>query len=85
MSGKPVIPCCYGGLKKGALPQPFASLHALEMPDDLYPLVVSVEAHLKPGMISPPPFLLEDKLVHAVAEAFRGKAFHLPVVLPPTG
>lgn len=77
---KPVIPCCFNGTKKGNLPQPLASLQALELPKDLYELVISVHHHLGRAGIPPPPFF-DDDLATAVQEAFRGKGFHPPI--PP--
>lgn len=81
---KPVIPCCYGGLKKGVMPQPFASLHGLDMPDELYPLLVAVGHHLNLGPLQGFPILLSDKLLHAVEEAFHGRGFWPPLVPPLT-
>ncbi len=84
VNNKPVIPCCYAGLKKGVMPQPFASLHGLDMPDELYPFLVAVAHHLNLGPLQPLPPLPSDGLVHAVEEAFRGKGFWPPLVPPPT-
>lgn len=81
VTGKPAIPCCHGGMKKGGLPQPFATLHAVDMPDNLYPLLIAVSHHLRPGAPSPPPWPA-DQLEKAVKEAFSGKPFHPPPGLP---
>jgi hypothetical protein len=81
ISRKPVIPCCYGGLKKGALPQPFASLHGYDMPNDLFELVLCVKDHLSLPIILPPPSL-HDNLRKAVEDAFHGKGWHPPLQLP---
>jgi hypothetical protein len=53
LARKPVIPVCIGRMSKGALPHPYSSMQALDLPADAYYLVKSVHQHLK--MDSPPP------------------------------
>lgn len=43
---KAVIPVCYGGLSKGALPKPYSDMHALNLREDPYYLVSSLARHL---------------------------------------
>lgn len=52
---KPVIPVCFGDMHKGAMPQPFASLQALELPGDLFTLLSTVHDYTKPSLLMPPP------------------------------
>lgn len=78
---KPVVPCAYGGLFKGALPAPFSSMQAYQMPEDLMSLEFAVAKHL--GIAPPPPLAPTDADHHyalwkAVGDAFAGKGFHPP-------
>jgi hypothetical protein len=55
LSGKAVIPACFGGLTKATLPKPYSGIQALDLPEEGYYLVSSVAHHL--GVLAPPPFL----------------------------
>jgi hypothetical protein len=52
-SDTPIVPVCYGGLNKGALPKPYSGIQALEIPDEVYYLARSVQHHLQPGSLAP--------------------------------
>jgi hypothetical protein len=53
MNDRVVIPCCYGNQSKGALPQPYSSLHAVNLHEDTDDLIASVHHHL--GLLTPLP------------------------------
>lgn len=55
LSGKAIIPACFGGLTKAILPKPYSGIQALDLPGEGYYLVSSVAHHL--GVLAPPPFL----------------------------
>lgn len=54
ISEKPLVPVCFGGLSKSALPKPYSSLQALDLRQEPYYLVSSVAHHI--GVSAPPPF-----------------------------
>jgi len=67
---KILIPTCFGGLHKGAMPKPYSDLDGVSLEDhsDLYYLVTSIYQYLQPRMIAPPPFGPTDP---AVVELLR--------------
>lgn len=54
LTGKILIPACFAGLSKGALPKPYSNIQALDLPDDAYYLIRSVAHHLKFPIVPPP-------------------------------
>jgi hypothetical protein len=71
LTGKLLIPACFGGLSEGDLPKPYSNLQALDLPDDTYYLVKSVAHHLGLAVL-PPPLVLgspeEKELEEAIAK-----------------
>ncbi len=55
LTGKVIIPACFGGLSKGDLPKPYSNITALDLPGDVYYLITSVAHYL--GRVPPPPAL----------------------------
>ncbi len=74
LTGKVIIPACFGELTKGNLPKPYSNIQALDLPNDIYYLVRSV-AHYLGFPIAPPPIVLgspelkqlEDAIAHVNA------------------
>jgi hypothetical protein len=58
VSGKTLVPACFGGLLKGTLPKPYSSVQALDLAEDPNYLVASVAHHLGSG--PPPPLMPGD-------------------------
>src|SRR6266851_2501784 len=56
LAGKPVIPACFRGLSRNALPKPYSSIQAVDLPNGLYYLVRSVSHHVEPTALLPAPF-----------------------------
>jgi len=54
LSGKALIPVCFGGLTKGTLPKPYSGIQAIDIPDEAYYLLVSVAHYL--NVMAPIPF-----------------------------
>ncbi|MBI2359082.1 MAG: toll/interleukin-1 receptor domain-containing protein [Deltaproteobacteria bacterium] len=73
LAKKALIPVCFGGLTKGRMPKPYSGIQGLDLPDDWYYLLRSVQRHLDPnGLPVPPP-----TQSHEVAElqaALKGEA-----------
>jgi len=70
LTGKKIIPCCYGNLTKGSLPHPYAAIHALDLGEtqDAYFLLESIYRHLQLSTVPPmPPFM------KAIARAMKEK------------
>ena len=57
LSGKAIIPVCYGGLAKSNLPKPYSGIQALDLREESYYLVSSVAHYI--GVLPPPPGPLE--------------------------
>lgn len=55
LTGKVIIPVCYGGLNKSSLPKPYSNIQALELETEDYYLIRSIHHHLRPGTTAPPP------------------------------
>lgn len=58
LTGKAIIPVCYGGLSRDTLPKPYSGIQALNLREEAYYLVRSVAHHL--NLISPPPIEYSD-------------------------
>lgn len=69
ISGKAIVPACYGGLAKANLSKPYSSIQALNLEDDPYFLVTSVAHHL--GAPPPPPFRCGDDVCRRLFEALE--------------
>jgi len=54
LTDKPVLPVCFGGMRRDRLPKPYSRIQALDLRTDFYYLVASVAHHLR--MSAPPPF-----------------------------
>jgi len=67
LAGKVVIPVCFGGLTKAALPKPYSEFQALDLPSEAYYLVSSIAHHL--SMLPPPPFFTENEETEQIAIA----------------
>src|SRR5204863_8257033 len=52
LTGRPVIPVCFGNVSKHKLATPYASMQALDIPKDAGYLIESVYRHLS---VKPPP------------------------------
>lgn len=46
LSGKPIIPCCYGGMRKDRLPHPYSTIQALNLHSEVNYLLASIHHHL---------------------------------------
>ena len=55
LSGKVIIPVCYGGLTKSSLSKPYSNIQALDLATEDYYLIRSIHHHLNPGAPDPPP------------------------------
>lgn len=78
---KPVIPACFGGLSKGLMPQPFASLQGVDLPADTHNLFIAVSRHL--SWLPPLPYVPGDPLMQSFEGVFRGEPFLPPLPPPP--
>jgi hypothetical protein len=58
LTGKAIIPVCYGALLKDQLPKPYSGIQALNLEKESYYLITSICRHLE--RLSPPP-MLPDK------------------------
>lgn len=58
LTGKAIIPVCYGGLTKDTLPKPYSGIQALNLMEEGYYLITSIAHHL--GLSPPPPVGYED-------------------------
>ncbi len=69
LTGKVIIPACFAGLTKSALPKPYSNIQALDLPDDDYYLIRSVSHHFNLG----PPILpvINSADQQALREAIR--------------
>lgn len=76
LTNKTIIPVCAGNLKVGALPKPYSTLQALELPTQGHYLLTSLEHHLKLGAQLPTPpnaTVLYDLLVGKSEELMRAE------------
>ncbi len=55
LAGKALLPVCFGGLSKGQMPKPYSGIQGLDLPDDWYYLLRSVQHHLEPAALPIPP------------------------------
>jgi hypothetical protein len=78
LANKALIPVCFGGLTKGHMPKPYSGIQGLDLPDDSYYLLRSVQRHLDPsGLPLPPP--VESYEIAEIRAALKGE----PKVYPP--
>jgi hypothetical protein len=56
LTGKVIIPACFGGLSKGDLPKPYSSIQAVDLKENPYYLLSSICHHL--GRIAPLPIVM---------------------------
>jgi hypothetical protein len=77
---KVVIPLCYGGLMKGAMPRPYSDLQGLELRTDYYDLVKDCYSYLHNlGKLAPPiPFQENDPAAKELLEALTNFEKHQP-------
>ena len=59
LTGKVLIPVCYGGLEKGNLPHPYSGIQSLSLKGERNYLIASIRHHLKILPDLPPP--LDDQ------------------------
>ena|ERR1700687_1843645 len=76
LTGKAVLPVCFGGLTKEALPKPYSVFQALNLREDYYYMVRSVHHWIEQGRqyvrLPPIPILPRDQtVVHLHAELDR--------------
>jgi hypothetical protein len=69
ITGIPIIPACFAGLLKHALPKPYSNIQALELPGDAYYLITSVAHYL--NVLPPPPVLYGSARFNQLQEAIR--------------
>jgi hypothetical protein len=69
----PIIPVCFSGLRKEAMPKPYSSFQALSLDDEdgPYYLVTSLYHYVKPNSICPPPFSPRDEAVVSLRSALK--------------
>ena len=79
LAGKALLPVCFGGLTKGQMPKPYSGIQGLDLPDDWYYLLRSVQHHLDPTALPLPPPLGDDHYVKELRAALLGE----PRVYPP--
>ena len=74
---KPVIPVCFGDLRTKELPFPFAVFQGVDLPADLYRLLLTLNEHIQPNYPMPPrkPGDPSDK---ALLQALEGARFVPP-------
>jgi hypothetical protein len=67
---KRIIPICYGGLTKNAMPRPYSDLQGLNLRADYYDLVKDCYFYLSNlGQLAPPvPLMGDDRRVQALLE-----------------
>lgn len=70
LARKIIIPVCFGGLKLDALPKPYATFQAVELPDGASYLVQSIAHHV--NVLVPPP--LDEKDTQELRGALGGRA-----------
>lgn len=63
LAATPIIPCCYGNMRKDRLPHPYSTIQALDLPAEVDYLLASVHHHL--GLPGNPP---RAKLLSALLE-----------------
>ncbi len=71
LTGKILIPACFAGLSKGALPKPYSNIQALDLPNDVYYLIRSVAHHLGHNYAPPPIVLGSDEVQELEKEIKR--------------
>lgn len=79
LANKALIPVCYGGLTKGHMPKPYSGIQGLDLPDDTYYLLRSVQHHLNPTGFPPPPPPPGEHELAEINAALKGE----PKVYPP--
>jgi hypothetical protein len=79
LTGKALIPVCFGGLTKGSMDKPYSGIQGVDLPDDLEYLVRSIKRHLNPEGLS---WLLDVPLlppgcraVQTVVAALEGRRY----------
>lgn len=72
LTGKPILPCCYGNLKKDSLPHPYSAIQALDLPDEAHYLLESIHHHL--GLTTPRPQTPFYKALQVMLEEKRRSA-----------
>jgi TIR domain len=84
LANKAIIPACFGGLQKDALPKPYSNLQALSLEDadGPYYMVTSIFNYLRPTGIPPAPFLSNDPQVAALHEILTDPVLRLPKLGP---
>lgn len=81
LANKALIPVCFGGLTKGDMPKPYSGIQGLDLSDDAFYLLRSVQHHLDPkGVLLPPP-PPEDRYLAEIRAALKGE--HRVVSPPP--
>jgi hypothetical protein len=73
LTDKVIIPVCFGGLRKDAMPKPYSSLQGLSLEDEdgPYYLVISIYHHVQHLGLTPPPFSPDDPEVIKLRSALR--------------
>ena len=69
LTGKVIIPVCYGDLDKSSLPKPYSNIQALDLADEGYYLVRSIYHHLSPDTGVPPPGIGDFSAVIAAIDS----------------
>lgn len=84
LANRALIPACFGGLTKGHMPKPYSGIQGLDLPDDWYYLLRSVQHHLDPGGVALPPPLPNSYELAELRAALAGEPkIYRPVPPPP--
>jgi hypothetical protein len=62
LAGKPLIPCCYGNMRKDRMPHPYSTLQALNLESEVDYFLTSLHHHLKLETTPPPPSFIKALL-----------------------
>ena len=78
---KPVIPVCFADLRKKEMPYPFAAFQGVDLPEELFKLLTTLNEYVEPGCLPPLP-ALDDPLEKAFVATLEGKPFLPQLPLP---
>lgn len=85
LTGKTIIPACYGGLTKSTMPKPYSGIQGVDLPDDLTYLVRSIQHHLDPIAPRPPLFHSGTRGYKTIEAGIRGEQYFPDSLLVPWG